>query len=74
METELYRLSCSYHSSVTLTGFVKHKKEIFSQKLRSFAYKACRKKNRFKRKTGNLSTDLPGLTSELSYYTKPTSV
>ena len=36
--------SCSDHSSVTLTGFVKHKKEMFSQKLRSFADKACTKK------------------------------
>ena len=41
-------LSCSYHSSVTLTGFVGHKNEIFSEKMRSFADIACRKKNRSK--------------------------
>ena len=53
------------HSSVTLTGFVKHKKEIFSQKLHSFLDESCRKKNGtrveedWKSMTGNLSTDLP---------------
>ena len=43
------------YSSVTLTGFGEHKKEIFSQKLRSFADIACRKKNSVEelRKTGN---------------------
>ena len=56
-------LSCSYHSSVTLTGFVEHKNEIFSEKMRSFADIACRKKKSVQelRKTGNLSTDLPPL-------------
>ena len=51
-----YRLlSCSYHSSVTLTGFVEYKKEIFSQKLCSFADKAFRKKKSVQelRKMGN---------------------
>ena len=33
------------HSSVTLTGFVKHKKEIFSQRFHSFLDESCRKKN-----------------------------
>ena len=48
-------LSCSYHSSVTLTGFVEYKKEIFSQKLCSFADKAFRKKKSVQelRKIGN---------------------
>ena len=45
----------SNHSSEPLTRFVEHKKEIFSQKLRSFADKACRKKKSVQelRKTGN---------------------
>ena len=45
----------SNHSSEPLTGFVEHKKEIFSQKLHSFADKACRKKKSVRelRKTGN---------------------
>ena len=69
-------LSCSYHSSVTLTGFVEYKKEIFSQKLCSFADKAFRKKNRSK-SWGRLEINdrkfvywspSPGLTSEFSYY------
>ena len=38
-------MTMQLHSSVTLTGFVKHKKEIFPQKLRSFADKGCRKKS-----------------------------
>ena len=50
-----------------LTGFVKHKKEMFSQKLGSFTDKRCRKKicprveEDRKSMTANFSTYLPPL-------------
>ena len=58
-----------------LTGFVKHKEEIFSQKLRSFADKRCRKKICPRVEDAEINdckffylSPSPGLTSEFSYF------
>ena len=55
MKASVWRHNCTndhaamiIHPLLNYSGFVKHKKEIFSQKLHSFLDESCRKKKRSK--------------------------